>query len=67
MGVMYGRINQYNKAKIYYQKSIEKSSKTNYLLSALVLIHFSKRPQCQPTKDSPAYLRLKSDKSASIQ
>jgi hypothetical protein len=36
------------------------------LLSALVLIHFSKRPQCQPTKDSPAYLRLKSDKSASI-
>jgi tetratricopeptide (TPR) repeat protein len=30
MGVMYGRINQYNKAKIYYQKSIEKSSKTNY-------------------------------------
>jgi tetratricopeptide (TPR) repeat protein len=25
MGVMYGRINQYNKAKIYYQKSIEKT------------------------------------------
>ncbi|CAC9455496.1 hypothetical protein [uncultured Gammaproteobacteria bacterium] len=30
IGVMYGKMNQYNKAKIYYQKSIEKSSKTNY-------------------------------------